>query len=104
MGSFACSPIRPTEGRSGALLISIARLRRFCESGGHEFWPDSLSLADAARFDSPILAGHRQLTDVYLLALACSRKGCLATFDRSIPIRAVKGASARDLAIIEPAD
>jgi toxin-antitoxin system PIN domain toxin len=82
----------------------LARLRRFCESGGHVFWQDTLSLRDATVFDSSMVAGHRQLTDIYLLGLAHTHKGSLATFDRSIPIRAVMGGSARDLTVITPAD
>jgi hypothetical protein len=82
----------------------IGRLRRFCASGGHVFWEESLSLCDGAVFDTAMAAGHRRLTDVYLLGLARSRGGRLATFDRSIPARAVRGASAADLAVISAAD
>jgi toxin-antitoxin system PIN domain toxin len=81
-----------------------ARLRRFCASGGHVFWEDSISLRDETLFDTALIAGHRQLTDIYLLGLAHARGGRLATFDRSIPLRAVRGATATDLAVIAPAD
>jgi hypothetical protein len=80
------------------------RLRRFCASGGHVFWADELSLLDASRFDLSRVAGHRQVTDIYLLGLAHERGGCLATFDRAIPIRAVKGATPADLEVIAPAE
>ena len=80
------------------------RLRRFCESGGHVFWPDEVSLLDDVLFDLSRVAGHRQLTDVYLLGLAHTRGGRLATFDRTIPMRAVKGATAASLAVIAPVD
>ena len=82
----------------------VARLRRFCGSGGHVFWPDSVSLGDSAVFDVSVLAGYRQLTDVYLLGLAHANGGCLATFDRTIPLRPVRGAGPRDLAVLAPAD
>lgn len=82
----------------------VARLRRFCASGGHAFWEDSISLRDDTLFDAAIFAGHRQLTDIYLLGLAHARGGRLATFDRSIPLRAVRGATAADLAVITPAE
>jgi uncharacterized protein len=78
----------------------VARLRRFCASRGHVFWEESLSLRDEKVFDAAMLAGHRQLTDIYLLGLAHTRGGRLATFDRSISLRAVKGASTKDLAVI----
>jgi len=81
-----------------------ARLRTFCESGDHVFWPDAVSLRDRRVFDPALVAGPRQITDIYLLALARSQGGRLATFDRTIPLRAVKGATARDLTVIGPAD
>jgi hypothetical protein len=78
------------------------RLRRFCASGGHVFWPCDLSLLDRSVFDLSQIAGHRQLTEVYLLGLAKTRGGRLVTFDRSIPLQAVKGASAASLEVIAP--
>lgn len=82
----------------------VARLRRFCRSGHHQFWPDVVSFTDEALFDPAFLAGHRQVTDVYLLGLAKKRGGRLATFDRTIPLKAVRGAG-RDLVdVIAPAD
>jgi hypothetical protein len=80
------------------------RLRRFCASGGHVFWADEVSLLDRSLFDLAKVAGHRQLTDVYLLALARARGGRLATFDRRIPAGAVRGADSATLEIISPAD
>jgi hypothetical protein len=77
-----------------------SRLRRFCASSGHAFWPDDVSLLDGSLFDLAMVAGHRQLTDVYLLGLACRRRGRLATFDRTIPLRAVKGATAATLEVV----
>jgi len=49
------------------------------------------------------MVGHRQITDVYLLCLARKRNGHLVTLDRSIPLRAVVGADAGLLTVIEPA-
>ncbi len=42
--------------------------------------------------------------DVLQAAKARSHGGRLATFDLSVPVRAVKGASMKDLAVIAPAD
>jgi uncharacterized protein len=80
----------------------LAGLRTFCASSHHEFWGDTVSLCDASLFDPSAALTHRQLTDVYLLGLATRMKGRLATFDRSIPLRAVKGATRRHLAVIAP--
>jgi toxin-antitoxin system PIN domain toxin len=76
------------------------RLRTFCASGHHVFWPDDVSLRDASRFSSSAAISHRQVTDVYLLALATHRGGRLATPDRTIPVAAVPGAGAGDLLVI----
>jgi toxin-antitoxin system PIN domain toxin len=75
------------------------RLASFRDSGDHAFWPDDISLCDSRIFDLGL--GHRQLTDVYLLALAVRRDGRLATFDRSIPGKAVRGARAGHLVVVD---
>lgn len=89
--SYHPSPLRPAE--------AIERLRAFRASGDHAFWPDDVSLSEAGLF-KPGLTGHRQVTDVYLLALAKRHAGCLATFDRSIPLAAVAGARSEHLLVI----
>lgn len=80
----------------------LSRLRRFSASGDHQFWPDEISLRDSSLFDAALVAGHRQLTDLYLLGLAHKRGGRLATFDRTIPYKAVIGATPDTLEIISP--
>jgi uncharacterized protein len=66
----------------------------------HVFWHDDISLRDAAFFVPTCILGPNQITDVYLLALAVKYSGRLATFDRSIPIAAARGAEPRHLAVI----
>jgi hypothetical protein len=80
----------------------VASLRTFCASGHHEFWPDAVSLGDQTLFDPSAILSHRQLTDVYLLGLATRMGGTLATFDSSIPLKAVKGATPQSLSVIAP--
>lgn len=46
------------------------------------------------------LLEHRQVTDVYLLALAVKHGGRFVTFDRRIVLDTVKGARAENLAIL----
>lgn len=77
-------------------------VRRLLSNKDHEFWSADVSICDDTLFDVTGMVGHRQITDVYLLGLAKSRKGHLVTFDRSIPIRAVIGADATALTVIEP--
>jgi len=81
--------------------VVLDRLRKFCDAGRHHFWADDVSLRDESLFVIENLAGHRQLTDVYLLGLARKMGGRLATFDRAISPSAVRGARASHLAIIE---
>ena len=78
----------------------LERLRAFCGSGRHAFWPDDVSLRDAELFQAAAPPSHRQVTDLYLLGLAVKRGGLLATFDRAIPLAKVRGAKAETLALI----
>jgi toxin-antitoxin system PIN domain toxin len=75
------------------------RLASFRASGDHVFWPDDVSVCDPTVFNLTI--GHRQLTDVYLLALAVRRGGRLTTFDRSIPVNAVRGARSLHVVVVD---
>jgi toxin-antitoxin system PIN domain toxin len=74
--------------------VLLTSLRKLCKASAHTFWSESVSLRDDTLFDDSVLVSHRQLTDVYLLGLAVRMDGRLATFDRSIPLAAVKGALA----------
>ena len=89
--AYGASAERPAE--------IVRRLAAFRASGDHVFWPDDVSLCDARLFTLSV--GHRQLTDVYLLALALRHDGRLATFDRSIPERAVRGCRAEHLVVVD---
>lgn len=89
-------------GRRTSLEDAIGRLRRFRAAGHHHFWPDSVSIGDEALFTPRHIAGHQQITDVYLLALSVHRDGRLATFDRSVQIASVSGATPAHLVLIEP--
>lgn len=60
----------------------------------HQFWVDDISMVDDSVFDSTLIAGPRQITDIYLLGLAARHKGTLVTFDRSLVWQAVRGGSA----------
>jgi toxin-antitoxin system PIN domain toxin len=95
----------PAYGHDALRPESVMKgLRRFLASGHHAFWPDTVSLADERLFDLTVASGHRQLTDIYLLGLAAKMKGCLATFDRTIPLKTVLRATTATLQIIGPAD
>jgi uncharacterized protein len=95
------NPAYPTVEATAAEVIS--RFAVLIASGGHQPWPDSVSLLDESLFRAEMIPGHQSVTDVYLLGLAVRRKGKLATFDRSIPVKAVVGATADSLEVISAA-
>lgn len=66
----------------------------------HEFWADRVSLLDPARVDHTRIHGPKQLTDVYLLALAVAHGGRLVSFDRAIPTAAVHGVVTAHLVVL----
>jgi uncharacterized protein len=75
-------------------------LRSLTSLGAHEFWPDSVSLLDETIFDDGQVSGGKQLTDIMLLGLTVRRSGRLVTFDRNIPIKAVRGAKASHIELL----
>lgn len=79
---------------------AIEQLRRQTGLPNHEFWPDDVSLADNNLFDRNRILGPKQLTDIYLLGLAAKHGGRLATFDRTIPLAAVRAAQPKHLAVV----
>lgn len=79
---------------------AIRLLRAQLLKPGHVFWPDDISLSDPMLFDQGRLHGSRQITDVYLLALAVKNGGRLVTFDRGIALAAVRGAEARHVVML----
>lgn len=57
---------------------------------GHTFWSDEISIVGSGIVEPQKIATPAQVTDVYLLALATSKGGKLATFDRRVAARAVR--------------
>lgn len=53
------------------------------DHSGHRFWGDEGGFLSAAPLADRI-AGHRQVTDAFLLGLAIHHKGKLATLDRAM--------------------
>ena len=91
-------PSYPTVRATPADVIS--HLRILCGKPAHEFWTDDVSLLDEARCRPSKIVSSNQLTDIYLLTLAVSRKGKLVTFDRSISIDAVPGSMNANLELL----
>jgi uncharacterized protein len=78
----------------------IERLRDAAATSYHEFRPDDLSILDQTVVDNARIHGPKQLTDVYLLALAVKQAGRFVTFDGSVPLSAVLRAKEEHLAVI----
>ncbi len=78
----------------------VERLAQATAHALHEFWPDDVSFLDSQLLDPARVHGPRQVTDLYLLALAVAHRGRLVTFDQSIPLAAAPGAQKRHLLVI----
>ncbi|MCE3003511.1 MAG: TA system VapC family ribonuclease toxin [Pseudomonadota bacterium] len=76
---------------------AIGLLREACATRHHAFWPDDASILDEARIDASRIHGPRQLTDVYLLALAQAHGGRFVTFDAGVPLGALRRAAGKHL-------
>jgi len=68
----------------------------------HVFWPDSISLTESSYIPTSLLIGHRQVTDTYLLGLAVSNNGRLATLDKRIPALLPADSPWRDAVVVVP--
>lgn len=79
---------------------AIERLLRATSNEHHEYWPCDVSVLDADVVDRSRIHGPRQVTDLYLLALATRNRGRFVTFDASVPLSAVAGARARNLLVL----
>jgi uncharacterized protein len=73
----------------GTPAAVAALMTTFLAHPGHEFWPDSVTLLDTRHVDAERLLDSAQVTDSYLLALAVTHGGKLATFDRQLVTGAV---------------
>lgn len=85
----------PRYPHTAATPAAVAPLLQGVRSrSGHHFWPDTVSLIGDSRVDTSLLGASGQLTDIYLLTLAVSNGGRLATFDARIAHAAVEGGQA----------
>ena len=78
----------------------VARLQKAVSKPYHNFVADNISLLKEEIIDHERLLNPSQLTDIYLLALAAENECRFVTFDRSIPITAVKRAQSKSLVVI----
>jgi len=97
-----CIRIMSHRAYPNPLPVSVVmdRLAEASANPFHEFWPDDVSLLDPKVASSARIHGPRQVTDVYLLALAVRRGGRFVTFDGSVARDAVMGAGGNHLVVL----
>ncbi len=77
-----------TPGSPAQVAAIVQRLKAL---PGHVFWPDDISLVGSDQVTSASILTPGQVTDSYLLALAVAHQGRLATLDRRLSTKAVRG-------------
>ena len=97
-----CVRIMSSPSYPNALPVQavMKRLADACEEDVHEFWSDEVSLLNPNVVDSTRIHGPRQLTDIYLLALAVEQEGRFVTFDTGIPLAVVRKATIDNLVVL----
>ena len=80
---------------SPAEVVQILAQLKNAYSASFEFWPDSMSLTEDSLFVAELLAGPRQVADVYLLGLAERHGSRVISFDGTLPWQAIRGGSAK---------
>lgn len=97
-----CIRIMSNQSYPNALPVQsvMKRLADACRDDVHTFWSDEISLLNPDIVDSTRIHGPRQLTDIYLLALAAENEATFVTFDTGIPLAAVRKATANNLTVL----
>ena len=78
----------------------LERLKDATTPSYHEFWPDDFSILDPSIIHRERIHGPKQVTDIYLLALAVRHGGRFVTFDSAVPLSPVLGAKAEHLSVL----
>ena len=84
---------QPSYPNALGIAEAVDRLCAAVSTPYHRFVADDISLLDDASIDGGALSGPRQITDVYLLALAVAHGIRLVTLDRYVPLATVREAS-----------
>ena len=90
---------QPAYPNSVPAVLVAERLREATSTNYHQFWPDDVSLLHLDTADWRQVANSRQITDIYLLALAVERRGRFVTFDTRIALSVITGTSEQNLCI-----
>ena len=97
-----CLRIMAQTGYSNTLPASLVaeRLREATATDHHRFWPDEVTLLDTDVVNWGRMIGPKQITDIYLLALAVRRGGRFVTFDARVASNTIPGADAESFCLI----
>jgi uncharacterized protein len=93
-----CQPSYPKCQSFNTVRTALQSLRAL---DACHFWADSVSLVDSACLAAGAMLAPATVTDTYLLALAVSHGGRLATFDRRIAWQNVVGATLASLWVLQ---
>ena len=81
---------------------ALKLMREMARHRHHAFWHDDVAMYDARYVPEPLIMGHRQVTDAYLLALAAQHGSKVATLDRGMRALAPPGTALHDTLVIVP--
>lgn len=97
-----CLRIMSQPGYAHPLSVQLVAdlLQDATNTEAHEFWPDATSLLTPGVVHWQHVSGPKQLTDLYLLALATKRGGRFVTFDERVARSAVPQANDRNYHLI----
>ena len=92
------------EGYRNTISIkeAIKKLSQAVSTPDHEFLSDDISLLDQHLVARKHIQGHKQLTDIYLLALSVSHGARFVTLDKRISRVAVPQATNASVGVIRP--
>jgi len=90
-------PVYPNPLPAAEVML---RLGEAINAPQHRFWPDDISILDENIADRTRIHGPRQITDLYLVALAMKHGGRFATFDNRIVLSALHGVKKEHLAVV----
>ena len=91
---------QPRYPNSMGIIEAMRRLHELIDTTDHRFIADDISLLTEGVIDIGEVSSHRQLTDVYMLALAVAHDLRFVTLDRGVRLTAVRGANDTHLAVI----
>lgn len=83
----------PTYVNGFNILLIKQYLQQATFSPHHVFWQDEISLLDDSLIDWSHIMGNRQLTDIYLMALAHRQNGTFVTLDNRVQVNSIKNAN-----------